>query len=125
MATANGRGGTITKILLSVNKKSVTPVFRIHFFNANDATLSADNAAWQDKYADASKRAGYIDMLAMTTATDTTNSDMSRTYSADVNFDYLCTSTSTSMYWTLELIGGTLTLDNASEFTLKVTTRLN
>jgi hypothetical protein len=100
-------------------------VFRIHFFNANDATLSADNAAWQDKYADASKRAGYIDMLAMTTATDTTNSDMSRTYSADVNFDYLCTSTSTSMYWTLELIGGTLTLDNASEFTLKVTTRLN
>jgi hypothetical protein len=74
-----GGSGYITKLRLVTDKKSITPRFRLHFFNVNTATVAADNAPYKELYADSAKRLGYWDMPAMTTAADTTNSDMSRT----------------------------------------------
>jgi hypothetical protein len=125
MGLANGRGGNITMLRLSCNKKSVTPVIRVHFFNASDPTISADNAAWKESYADLSKRVGYYDLPAMTTATDTANTDCSRTQDMDVRIPYLCGAAGTSLYYALELVGGTLTLDNGTEFTLVCKAELN
>ena len=76
--------GYIVKIRLVTDKKSITPRLRLHFFNANNPTIAADNAPFKEVYADTTKRVGYYDMPAMTTATDTTNSDMSRTLDIDV-----------------------------------------
>ena len=74
----NAGSGYIVRASLTTDKKSITPRFRIHLFNASDPTVAADNVAHKELYADAGKRLGYFDLPAMTTATDTTNSDMSR-----------------------------------------------
>lgn len=125
MALANGRGGTITMLRLTCNKKSVTPVIRVHFFNDSAPTVAADNAQWKEVYADISKRIGYYDMPAMSTGADTASSDCSRTQDMDVRIPYLCGASSTSIYFALELIGGSLTLDNNTEFTLVAKAVLN
>jgi hypothetical protein len=75
-----GGTGYIVGIKIATDKKSITPRLRIHLFNASNPTVAADNAAFKEVYADSAKRLTYYDMPAMTTATDTTNSDMSRTF---------------------------------------------
>lgn len=72
--------GYLVGARLSTDKKSITPRIRLHLFNASTATVAADNAAFKEVYADAGKRLGYVDLPAMTTATDSTNSDMSRAF---------------------------------------------
>jgi hypothetical protein len=103
-ALANGRGGVITMIRLSTDKKSITPRIRCHFFNASNATLSADNAAYQEKYADGTKRVGFVDLDSMATATDTTNSDCSRSQNYEVRLPYVCAADSTSLWIAYEAL---------------------
>lgn len=40
----NGGSGYIVRASITTDKKSIVPQFRVHLFNANDATVSADNA---------------------------------------------------------------------------------
>lgn len=113
-------GGTafIFGLRLTTNKKSIVPAFRLHLFNAANPTVSADNAAWQDKYADISKRLGYIDLPAMTTAADTTNSDMSRSVVASSPPVLVaCAAGQTGIWWALETLTA-FTPDNDQKFTL-------
>lgn len=101
-AIANGRGGVITMIRVSTNKKSITPRFRLHFFNAVDPTLSADNLSWQEKYADGSKRVGYVDIDALATGADTTNSDCSRAQNVEVRLPFKCAADSRDLWVAIE-----------------------
>jgi hypothetical protein len=124
MARIDGGGGHIIGLMLSTNKKSITPRFRVHFFNASDPTLAADNAPWKDLYADASKRQGFYDLPAMTTAVDTTNSNMSRTFDTmggnqGVYLPFVCAAGSRSLYIALEPLDG-FTPDNGQSFTIKI-----
>lgn len=100
MALANGRGGIIDMVRLSLDEKSKTPRIRIHLFNANNPTLATDNSNWKELYADGSKRVGYIDMVAMSTAADTANSDCSRSQEATSKLPlrYNCAAGSTSLW---------------------------
>lgn len=113
----SGGSGYIVGIRISTDKKSITPQLRIHFFNTNGATVSADNANWQDKYADAGKRIGYYDMPAMTTAADTSNSDMSRTVDMTMRIPYVCAAT--SLYFVLETLT-VFTPANGQKFTVTI-----
>jgi hypothetical protein len=124
VARVAGGSGYITGIRLMTNKKSITPRFRVHFFNASNPTVSADNAAWQDKYADGPKRVGYYDMPAMVTAADTTNSDMSRSIDLTVRLPFVCAAGKTSLWFALEALDG-FTPDNSQKFTIKLNTELN
>jgi hypothetical protein len=99
-----GGSGYITGIRIITNKKSITPRFRIHLFSSSDPTLSADGANWKDKYSDSSKRVGFIDLDAMSTAADTTNSDMSRTVNETLRKPFVCASSTTSLYFVLETL---------------------
>lgn len=101
-ARVSGGGGYIVGVRIATDKKSVTPRFRIHFFNTNGATVSGDNLAYKEVYADSSKRVFFHDMPAMTTATDTTNSDMSRATDKDARIPYTCAAT--SLYFVLEAL---------------------
>ncbi len=114
-----GGSGYIMGIRISTNKKSITPRMRVHFFNTSNPTLSADNAAWQEKYADVGKRVGYYDMPAMTTAADTTNSDMSRSVDFSVRIPFKCAAGSTSLWIGLETLDA-FTPDNDQKFTVTV-----
>ena len=125
MALANGRGGVISMLRLTCNVKSMAPVIRLHFFNATDPALAVDNAQWKELYADDSKRVGYYDMPAMSTAADTTNSNCSRTQDVDVRLPFVCAAASTSLWVAMELIGGTTALTSVTEFTLVVKAELN
>lgn len=74
-----GGSGYILGIRYSCDQKSITPRTRFYIYNASNPTVSVDNAAHRDLFADAAKRLGYIDLPAMTTGEDATNSDMSYT----------------------------------------------
>jgi len=124
VARIAGGSGYITQIRVSTNKKSITPRLRLHFFNASNPTVSADNLPWQDKYADAGKRITYIDMPALITAADTTNSDMSRTMDATVRIPFQCANGQTSLWVGIETLDA-FTPDAAQKFTIKLNTELN
>lgn len=116
-ARVSGGSGYIVGIKVTTDKKSITPRFRVHFFNTNGATLSNDNAQWQEKYADASKRLFYYDMPAMITGADTTNSDMSRSIDVTMRIPYYCTVT--TMYYVLETLDA-FTPANGEKITVTV-----
>ena len=101
-ARVSGGSGYITGIRITTDKKSITPRFRIHFWNTNGATVSGDNLAFKSVYADISKRVGYWDMPAMITPADTTNSDQSNAIDLTVRIPYTCAAT--SLYYTLEVL---------------------
>jgi len=101
-ARVSGGSGYVTGIRVATDKKSITPRIRVHFFNTTGATLAADNAAWKDLYADSGKRIGYVDLSAMATAVDTTNSDNSRSLDLTVRIPYTCVAT--SLYFVLETL---------------------
>jgi hypothetical protein len=46
-----------------IDTPSITPRFRVHFFNSSAATVAADNAKWAETYAQTSLRTGYADPL--------------------------------------------------------------
>lgn len=101
-ARVSGGSGYITGIRINTDKKSITPRFRIHLYNTNGATLSNDNAAWQDRYADNSKYVGCWDLPAMRTGADSTNSTNS--YSEDMSVRIPFTCAATSLYYVLETL---------------------
>ena len=72
-----GDRGVIVGARLETNKKSITPQVRINLLVEDDGTIAGDNAAHKEVYADVAKRIGYIDLTAMTTPADTSNSDLS------------------------------------------------
>lgn len=74
----SGGSGYVVNARITFNVKSVIPRLRLHFFSGSAITIAGDNLAYVEKYADASSRLGMIDFDAMTTGTDATNSDMSR-----------------------------------------------
>lgn len=117
-ARVSGGSGYIVGVRLATDKKSITPRIRVHFFSANGATLANDNEAWKDLYADSSKRVGYVDLPAMTTGTDTTNSDMSRSLDLTVRVPYVCNAT--SLYYVLEALDA-FTPASGQKFNLTVT----
>lgn len=105
IATSEGGSGYIVGARLSTDKKSITPRMRVHLFNASNPTVSADNANHQDKYADHEKRLGYVDLPAMTTAADTSNSDMSRSFDlSTLRHAFKCAAGTSSIYYSLETL---------------------
>jgi len=101
-ARVAGLGGYVVGIRVATDKKSITPRMRVHFFNTTGATLAGDNLAWKDVYADSAKRVGYVDLPAMITAADATNSDNSRALDLTVRMPYTCVAT--SLYFVLETL---------------------
>jgi hypothetical protein len=108
-----GGGAILLGLRLCASKKSINPVLRVHFYRASNPTLADDNAQWKDLFADDDKRGGYIDMPAMTTAADTTNSDCSRSlhdqYGQPLGYAMTCGTSLTSLWVALEILnpGGT------------------
>lgn len=123
-ARVNGQSGYIVGARLTTDKKSITPRIRVHLYSVNTATLSVDNAAWQDKYADISKRLGSFDLPAMSTGADTTNSDISRSMDFTVRIPFKCASDSRSIYYVLETLDA-FTPASGQKFTLTLNGELN
>lgn len=117
IARVNGGSGYLVGIRLSTNLKSITPRFRIRIFNASNPTLSGDNAAFQSKYTDESKRVARFDLAAMITPIDTTNSDMSSTEDDTIRIPFVCAGGSTTLYIALETLDA-FTPANGESFTL-------
>jgi hypothetical protein len=131
MALASGRGGTITQVQVVVNKKAITPRIRVHFYSHYSATgpipsaLVADNAPRKELYADVSYLVGYVDLVAMSSASDAA-SDVSRSqevYAGQFPLPYACQAT--SLWVSTETLDGIAGLDNNTNITIKVKSMLN
>ncbi len=122
LAREAGSGGYIVGARLTTDKKSITPQFRVHLFNASDATLAhttvGDNAPLKQLYADEAKYCGSFDLPAMTTPANSTNSDLSRTQDdGALRKPFLCAAGSRSIYAALEAIDA-FTPASGQKFTL-------
>lgn len=119
-ARINGGSGYIFKIRIAYNTKSVTPQLCIHFFNASNPTIAADNVNWKDLYADESKRIGNHTMPnPLSTAQDAANSNMSSTEDNDmVRFAFQCVPGTRSIWIALETLTA-FTPVSGDKFTLK------
>ena len=107
-AVANGRGATIKEIRISVNNNAIDPEFELHFFNASDATVGADNASWTELGAEYAKRAGYVKMPACAKATGSGTIDMVRAQSDDygqpLGKEVVCAAGTTSVWMVPKLM---------------------
>lgn len=113
----SGGSAYIVRAVLTTDKKSVTPAFRVHLFNASNPTVAADNAAHKELYADASKRLGFFDFDSMATAVDATNSDMSRTQNNTLRHGIVAAAGDSSIYVMLETLTA-FTPASGEKFTL-------
>jgi len=104
-ARSKGGSGYITAALLATDKKSIVPAFRLHLFNSASPTRAVDNVAHEELYADLSKVAGPpIDLDAMTTPADTTNSTLSKTSDGTLRTPFKCADDSCSLFVLLETL---------------------
>ncbi len=112
-----GGSAYIVRASLVTDKKSVTPRFRVHLFNASNPTVAADNVAHKELYSDQSKRLGFFDLPNTTTAQDASSSDMSRSMDNTLRHMVIAADDSTSLYALLEAIDG-FTPSAQQKFTL-------
>lgn len=124
MARVNAGKGYIVGARLWTNKKSITPRFRVHVFNVNNATISGDNLPGRTLYADIGKRVCSFDLAAMSTPADTTNSDMSGATDMTLRIPFKCAAASTTLYAVLEALDA-FTPDSGQSFTLVLITDQN
>ncbi len=126
VALANGRGGIIDMVRLSLNEASKTPRIRVHFFNKAPSagvspTIAGDNAAWIELAADSAYRVGYIDMAAMTSAPGaTTDCSRSQDPTNRQTLRYKCGAASTSLWVGFETLDAvTITASKALSIVTK------
>lgn len=116
----NGASALLVLARVVVNVKSVTPVLRLHFFNASNPVISGDNLQHQELYADTPKRLGYLELPAMETAANTASSDMSRSINNSGTLILTAASNSRNLYALLETRSA-LTLTALSKLTIALT----
>lgn len=90
-ALSEGGGGVITGAVIQCSDSAKTPAYRLHLYSATPATVSADNAAFNVKLADAALYLGYIDFPP--TATEGAGSDVA-VAQAICHLEYSCAATS-------------------------------
>jgi hypothetical protein len=124
VARINGGSGYIVGAALRTNLKSVTPRIRVHLFNAVGATVSADNAPAQSKYADIGKRLGSFDLAALATSVDTTNSDYSGVVDSTLRIPFVCAGGDRNLYFVTETLDA-FTPASGEKFSLTIFADVN
>jgi hypothetical protein len=119
VARANDTGGYIVGVRLSTDKKSIVPRLRVHFYRASNPNVPNDNAAMVSLYADESKKLGYVDLPAMITPADATNSTISFAQDYSVRIPFLPVSGGRAIYAALETRDA-FTPASGEKFTLTV-----
>jgi hypothetical protein len=115
-----GGSGYAVSAAVVTDKKSITPQFRVHFFNSASVTLSGDNLPYQELYVDASKRLRYIDLPAMITPADATNSTDSRSFDSAIRHPVIAAPGSTSLFVTLEALTAFTPATSSEKYTISV-----
>jgi hypothetical protein len=117
----NGGSGYITQVIVTTNVKSVTPRSRLNFFSASTvSSIAGDNLPYIEKYADAALRLGMMDIDAMTTGADVTNSDMSRGINIADRLPVTAGAASKSLWVGVQTLDA-VTLTSGSKLTVAVT----
>lgn len=94
----------ITGVRIATDKKSITPRLRLHLSTTSGITVAADNALTKGVYADESVRLGYIDLPALSTPIDTTNSDFSRAFDMTIRHPIQAAAATRTVYGYLETL---------------------
>lgn len=111
--------GYIVGLRLVTNLKSITPRFRVHFIiSTGVVTLSGDNLPFKLSYSQADEYLFYVDLPAMTTPADATNSTLSLAQDLTVRMPISLIG-DTAIYYTLETLDA-FTPANAQEFELYI-----
>ena len=101
----NGGSGYIVSLGISTDKSSITPQFRVHFFNSSAASIVGDNLPYKDLYSDNFKKLKSFDLPAMSTSSDTSGS-ISRAFDNTIRFPIVAGSATNSLFYALETLTG-------------------
>jgi hypothetical protein len=104
MARSNSKGGYLTGLRAVTDKKSITPRLRVHFFSVSTPTVAADNAPSKELYADVGKKLFWVDIPAMTTPANTTDSTLSQAENMDLRKQFICAAADTALYALVETL---------------------
>lgn len=115
-----GGSGYIVAAGFSTNKRGLAFAPRLHLFNSSSPDLPADNAAYYEKYADASKRLRYFDLPALATATDA-NADMSRAIATDLRIPVVAAPGSRDLWLAVQVLSAGFTPDANQSVTVSLT----
>lgn len=124
VARVNGGSGYITGMRLITDKKSITPRFRVRLFHTAGAGLAIDNDPYKSLYADIAKRVGYVDLPAMSTPADATNSTQSESQDLGLRVPFVCDGGSRDLLYALEALDA-FTPASGQKFSLKIVCDLN
>lgn len=126
LARVAGGSGIITSVRLMTDKKTETAAYRLHLYNVSEgtATVAVDNAQNTLLYANRTFRIGHVDLIAMVSGADTTNSTGSRTALYPVNLPFVCANGDTKIYGLLENLTGT-TPASGQKFSCTITADVN
>lgn len=108
-ASAVGRGATLRRAWIEVNNNAIAPQFELHFFNASNPTVAADNVTWTSLAADAAKRAGYLQVPVCSKPSGSGTIDLVRAQAPDndgysLDMQMTCAAASTSLWLALKLL---------------------
>jgi hypothetical protein len=116
---AVGASAYIVRVAVYTDKISITPRFRVHFYNASDATLAVDNAGFKELYTETAKHLGYVDLPNLVTARDTAASTMSTAANSSVRLPIVAGGATRDIYAALETLDA-FAPNNAQKFMLSV-----
>lgn len=117
-ARANGLGGVITGATILTDKTDWDASVTVRIYNAAPAAWIADNAAYDDMYADASKYVGELIFPAFTTETGGAGSARKSKITGEW-LAFTCPSDSDDLYFQI-VISGAETPASGQKFTLLV-----
>ena len=124
-ASANGRGATLRRAWIECNNNAIAPQFELHFFNASNPTVAADNVTWTSLAADAAKRAGYLVMPVCAKPAGSGTIDIVRAQAPDdfgnsLDMQMTCAAASTSLWAALKLLTSGISFAGAPGNTITV-----
>ncbi len=121
VARVNGGTGYITKIRLWTDLKTCVARIRVHFYTvaAPATAVVGDNVPMTLAWANRAQRVGSVDLLAMATETDSTNSTAAHTLDASTRLAYQCAAADNNIYYRLETLDA-FTPANAQNFFLEL-----
>jgi hypothetical protein len=99
-----GGSGYITGILVSTNKSSIIPRFKLHFYSASTVTLAGDNLPYIDLFLDVQYKLGTFSLETMTSGSNTSGSCSSTSDFDTVRHPVVARQGSTSLYIALETL---------------------
>jgi hypothetical protein len=115
-----GGSGYVVGLVVSANKASIVPVFRVHFYSASSVTMTGDNLPYSDSYTDIGSNLNAFDLPPMVSSVNTSGSCSKAWDTTTVRHPVMSSNGSTSLWVALETRTAFTPAANPAKYTVSV-----